>query len=295
MHWIVLAIALPAAFAVAARSQDVERVRVADAGAPLTQGVPRDVFLTLASPPDYERGSGTETAGTWLGPEYGTTKPAGRTSIAWRLSFRESKQIPSAAAAEQVTRGWPVDLKGGVSVDHVIGARIVGTMFGAYVLTRAPGSSSAAYEGALAFPIAPRLFALLHLDVLDPPSDAGRDGTYVVEGIPASIWNRGQALRALTGVRVEGSLAPTRVSRTVSNRGRVIRGLVADAFRHPVVRALVGLERLVGSSWQTVAKTRTNRRGAYTVRGIAKRARYRVVAVLDGNSARSVAVVAGRR
>jgi hypothetical protein len=288
--FVALAVSLGAV--PAASAQVIERVRVADAGAPLTKGFPRNVFVGLASPPAYQRGSSSGTAGTWVGPRYEAEGlPGGQSSMSWQLRFVPAKDAASAAAGIP-THGWPVDLKGGVSVPHVIGRRIVGTILGAYVLTRAPGDTSAAYDAGLAFPVGPKLYALADFAIVQPPSaDAGAGKTYLVNGVAASFWNRGQALRALTGARVEGSLPPTRVS--AAARGRVVTGTVADAFRHPVVGARVSLQRLVGSSWRAIASTKTDGRGDYVIRGISRRGRYRVVASVGGAAARSVDIRAG--
>ena len=123
--------------------------------------------------------------------------------------------------------------------------------------------------------------------------DAGAAGTYFVKGVPASIWNRGQAFWVLTGIELRGPLPPTRVSAEVAGGGRVVRGQVTDAFRHPVPRAQVRLQRRAGSAWRTVASTRSGPNGAYVLRGIATRGRYRSVATAGSAAVRSSAIVAG--
>jgi hypothetical protein len=272
-----------------AAAEVIERLRVADAGAPLTKAFPRNVFLALASPPTYQRAS----TGVWVGPRYDAGGSGGQTSIQWRLTFAPAKDA-AGAAAQIPTHGWPIDLKGGVSIAHVIGRRTVGTILGAYVLTRAPGDTSAAFDGGLAFPVGPGLYALVEFEALEPANDNAANGSvYTVNGVPTSFWNRGQVLWALNGAVIQGSLPPTRVSATVAAHGRAVRGAVADAFRHPVVGARVTLQRLVGSSWRVVASTKTDRRGAYAVGGISHRGRYRVVASVGGSAARSEALLAG--
>jgi hypothetical protein len=281
---------LPSAAAV------VDRVRVTEAGGAVTKSFPPSVFVSIASPADYVRATSSETAGRWVGPRYqasANSTRGGESTIAWHLRLAEGAK-DAEAAANTIAGGWPVDIKGGVSIPHVIRGRAVGTILGYYVLTRAPGSSSAAYEGALAFPVGPRLYALLRFELLEPASDdAGRDGRYLVKGIPASIWNRGQAFWSITSVRLEGNLAPAGVSARAAAGGRAIRGRVSDSFRHPVVGAPVRLERETGAGWRAVASTTTDGRGAYVLGGISKRGRYRVAATLGSARARSRAIVAG--
>jgi hypothetical protein len=286
-----LVVVLPSAAAV------IDRVRVTEAGGAVTKSLPPSVFVSIASPAEYVRAASSETAGRWVGPRYQATANStrsGESTIAWHLRFAEGAKDAEAAANAVEGRGWPVDIKGGVSIPHVIRGNAVGTVLGYYLLTRAPGSSSAAYEAALAFPVGPRLYALLRFELLEPGSDdAGRDGRYVVKGIPASIWNRGQAFWSITSVRLEGNLAPARVSARIAAGGRAIRGRVSDSFRHPVVAARVRLELETGAGWSAVASTTTDGRGAYVLPAVSKRGRYRVAATLGTARARSRAIVAG--
>jgi len=293
---LVVLVGVLATAAVAAPAQVTERVRVASAGGQLTKGFPAGVFVWIVSPPAYARASLAGDGGRWVGPRYAATGDGtvgGDTSISWSLRFAQAKDAV-AAANSSLAKGWPVDLRGGISVPHVIGGRTVGTILGHYVLTAPPGDRPAAYELAVAFAVGPGVFALLRYELPDPVSDdAGAAGSYVVNGLPASVWNRGQALWAMTSLELHGTLPPTRVSARVAPDGRVVRGTVGDAFRHPVVRARVALQRLTGSAWRTVASTRTDKHGVYALRGIATRGRYRTVATLGSAAVRSSSVVAG--
>ena len=289
-----LAAVLAFAATLPAAAQTIDRVRVAEAGAPLTSGFARTVFVTLAPPPEYSRAA----AGRWVGPRYQATGDGtvgGPTSLSWTLRFGEGGD-PAAAANALLTHGWPLDIRGGVSVPHVVRGRTVGTILGRYVLTRAPGADSARYEATVAFPLAPRVLALLRLEAAEPESEsAGDAGRYLVNGaVPVAVWNRGQTLWALTAVRVEGSLQPTRVSAQAAGGASVVRGAVADAFRHPVAGARVQLQRRDGGRWSRVAATRTNAAGRYRIRGVLQRGVYRTVATLGAAAARSRPVVAGR-
>ncbi len=297
-RFLVLELAAPLLVVVPAAAAVIDRVRIAEAGGAVTRSFPPSVFVSVTSPGDYVRASSSSSGGRWLGPRYqatGNGSLGGETSIAWHLRFTSGQKDAEAAAETVAHRGWPVDIKGGVSVPHVVAGRTVGTILGHYVLRRAPGAKSAAFDAAFAFPVASRLYALLRFELLEPATDdAGDQGRYVVKGsLPASIWNRGQAFWALTAVRLEGNLAPTRVAARVAPNGQAVRGTVADAFRHPIIGARVVLERETGAGWTRVASARTNSRGAYSVRGISRPGRYRAVAAVGRAVARSVSFFAG--
>jgi hypothetical protein len=284
------------ATAAAASGQVVERIHVSVAGGQLTKSIPAAVSLSIGSPPSYTRAALNGDSGRWIGPRYAAStngSVGGQTSISWSLDFAQAHD--AVAAAQSIPKhGWPVDLKGAVSVPHLIGKRTIGTILGAYVLTHPTSAGAAGYEAGVAFAVAPRVFALLHLDIATPASEsAGAAGTFLVNGIPLSLWNRGQALWVITGLELHGALPPTRVSARVAPDGRIVRGIVADAFRHPVVRARVVLQRQAGAAWLPVASTKTNVRGAYVLRGIVTRGRYRIVASLGSSAVRSPALLAG--
>ncbi len=127
----------------------------------------------------------------------------------------------------------------------------------------------------MAFPVAPKLHMFVRFLLLRPESDA----YYVKGSILASSWNRGQALLAMSRVRLEGNLAPSRV--TIRARGkRRIAGFVVDFYRHAVVSVPVVLERRSGSRWRRIASGRTSRFGGYAFK--VAPGSYRVRATLDG-------------
>jgi hypothetical protein len=292
----VLVIGGVLATAASASGQVVERIHVAAAGGQLTKAIPAAVSLSIGSPPSYGRAALNGDSGRWIGPRYAASangSVGGQTSISWSVDFAQGKNAV-ASAQSTLKHGWPVDLKGGVSVPHVVGKRTVGTILGSYVLTHPTSAAAAGYEAGVAFAVAPGVFALLHLDIATPASEsAGTAGTFLVNGVPLSLWNRGQALWVITALELHGALPPTRVSARVAPDGRVVRGIVADAFRHPVVRARVVLQRQTGSAWHPVASTKTNVHGAYVLRGIATRGRYRTVATLGSAAVRSAPLLAG--
>lgn len=289
----VSAVVLLTCAAAAARPSQVdERVRVAEAGQPVTATLPPGVFLVLASPPDYARQSSGGTTGSWVGPEYratGGSGPAGRARIEWMVRFEAGAKKTDEAATAALGQGWKDDFKGGISIPHLVGRRTVGTLDGDFVHTQGWREGEAVREAAMAFPLAPRLLVLVNFVAPEPAmEDAGAQGQYQVNSLPASLWNRGQMIRALSGVRVEGNLPPTRV--TISAAGSRLRGTVGDAFRHPLVGARVSVERLAGG-WRKAATTRTDARGEYAVR-VGRRGRYRAVVTLGKTTAISPTALA---
>ncbi len=294
---LVLSAASIAAASVSAASQPVDRVRLADVGGALTVDLPPTVFVSLAPPADYVRNAASAEHGDWTGPEYwasGKREQGGRASIGWTIRFDDHSTGSEAAARAGLVRSWDETLHGGVSVPHVVLGRQVGTIDGDFVLSVGAGASNAAHELAMAFAVAPHLYAIVNFLTSPTASSAGAAGEYLVLGsVPASTWNRGQALRAMTGVHVEGNLPPTRISAAATSGGRVVHGILADAFRHPVIRTPVTLESLRAGSWRKVTSTRTDFTGAYSIR-IGRRAQYRVVAGLGKTSIASAPVRAGR-
>jgi hypothetical protein len=262
-----------------ATASSVERVRVAGPG--VTSAFPRGLSLELTSPPAYARSSAGAAQGSWIGPGYwasGNGSVGGKASIRWSVGFQATKASARAVALAAPTHGFPLDKRDPLSVPHYVGKRVVGTLLGFYVIMHAAAPNDGSYEAALAFPVAPGAFAIVRFEFLDPASNsAGQWGNYLVGGLdPPSVWNRGQTFWALSGVKLLGNLPPTRVEVGVS--GRRVRGTVLDAFRHPVLRVPVSLQRRIGSSWRVQTSTKTNSRGLFSVRGL-KRGSYRAVVV----------------
>jgi hypothetical protein len=260
-----------------ATASSVERVRIAGPG--VTSAFPRGLSLELASPPAYTRRSVAGAQGNWAGPDYwasGNHDVRGKASIHWSVSFEATKASAKSIALKAPTHGFPLDKKDPLSVPHYVGKRIVGTLLGFYVITHAVAPNDGSYEAALTFPVAPGAFVIAHFEFLDPASNsAGEWGNYLVGGLdPPSVWNRGQAFWALSGVKLLGNLPATRVE--VSASGHRIRGAVMDAFRHPVLRVPVSLQRKIGSSWRVQTSTKTNAKGLFSIR-VPRRGAYRAV------------------
>lgn len=274
-----------------AAAQSVERVRVSGPG--VTSAFPRGISLQLASPPAYARRTAARTQGSWGGPDYwasGKRDLGGKASIRWSVAFSASASTARTLALRSSTHGWPLDKKDPLSVTHYAGKRAVGTILGYYVITRAPAPDDASYEAVLAFPVAPKAFSIVRFELADPATDsAGEWGNYLVGGLDLpSVWNRGQALWALSRIHLLGNLPPTRVSLAAS--GHILQGMVADAFRHPVLRVPVSLQRKIGGSWRPLTSTKTDGRGLFSVR-VAAHGTYRAVASSRGKSVASPAVL----
>lgn len=271
----------------------VERVRVAGPG--VTSAFPRGISLELSSPPAYARASAAADEGRWAGPEYWATGDAGKrgtSSIRWSVDFQARPGTAKAVVLSSSTHGWPVEKKDPIAIPHYIGKRIVGTILGFYAITRSPASNGAAYEADLAFPVAPRAFSVVRFDLVDPATDsAGEFGNYLVGGLDlASIWNRGQAFWALSGVSLVGNLPATRIELSVTRRA--VSGYVSDAFHHPVIGLPVSFQRREGDSWRPLTSQRTNGKGEIALHGLA-RGNYRAVATSRSGNVVSRAVFVG--
>ena len=280
-----LAAALTLAAAGAAAAGTVERIRVADAGSPETQAFPANVHVVLNAPPQYAAGP----PGVWVGPPYwptGQPEQRGNATMEWSVVFRDRALDAARAAAGAAARGWPEDQKSDISVPLVVGRRQVGALPGYFVLT----AERARYEAALAVPIGTGAQAIVRFLLGSPSVDSSPSGTYLVLGsFLASTWNRGQALIALSGVRVEGALPPKTVSIRTEPTRRIVRGRVVDPFVNPLVGVRVVLERAQGAGWAGVRAARTTISGTYRL-AAPGRGRYRTVVTLGDVTARSAVV-----
>jgi hypothetical protein len=271
----------------------IERVRVT---APVRgSGLPPGLVIELASPDDYSRATFSGMGGKWVGPRYQAPhdpSTGGAATIDWQLSFDTA---PAANAEQVVVRhvrntNWRRDQRGGVSIQRIVGRRVIGTILAeSYLMT--PGGQDARFEGVLAFQLDQNLHAVVHLDLLEPANDS-----FVVKQlIRASTWNRGQAFLAMTRVRLRGNLAPKVVSVRTARRGRELRGKVVDRLLHPVVGTPIALVlRRAGGRWVRVARGKTDQRGFYTLK-TGRRGAYRVTADMAGFKAESRPILAGRR
>ncbi|MGH3081561.1 MAG: hypothetical protein ACRDNH_10570 [Gaiellaceae bacterium] len=254
-----------------APGQAIERVRV---DRPST-ALPERLYLLVGSPDEYARVSFNGTSGSWIGPLYWRPEyPEGRNNatIDWEVGFDERPLATERIALVNLTRDWTEDQRAGISIEHVVGRRVVGTIPGFFVLQ--VERRSAPSELVVAFPVAPKLHVFVRFLLLRPESDA-----YVVKGsMLASSWNRGQALLAMSRTRLEGNLPPALVTARPRRKG-VLGGFVVDFHRHAVVTVPAVLERRAGSGWRRISSVKTNRLGGYNFR--VKLGTYRVRATLD--------------
>jgi Carboxypeptidase regulatory-like domain len=274
-----------------AGAQVVERVLVADP-ARVAHGLPPGLVVELTSPTDYNRAAAGATDGRWVGPQYISRdrSVSGASAIDWMVTFDERQGDADAVANANLKRGFGFrDQRGGLSVPHVVGNRLLGTIPGYYYLMT-PGEPDARFEAVLAFPLGASLHAVVRLHLLEPASDS----FVVKEIVSGSTWNRGQALLALSGIRLQGNLPPKIVSAKAAERGRKVKGKVVDRFLDPVVGAQVALERSAGGGWARVARGRTGPTGLYTLRP-GRRGTYRVTVNMGGFKAESRPLRAGPR
>jgi hypothetical protein len=262
-----------------APGQAIERVRVGNTPSPL----PVNLFLLLRSPAEYSR----VAAGSWAGPPYWLPEnPSVRNTatMTWQIGFDTRPFNTERIALANLSRDWTEDQRAGVSVDHVVGRRVVGTIPGFFILQVV--RRSAPTELVLAFPIAPRLHTWVRF-LLERPEN---DTFYVKGSILASSWNRGQALLAMSRVRLEGNLPPALV--TARARRELIGGSVVDLHRHAVVGVPAVLERRSGG-WRRISSVKTTRIGGYSFK--VKPGSYRVRATLGGRFSATSRAVRVRR
>ena len=271
---VTLAAGVVTALSVAqlAPGQAIERVRVERPAAAL----PDALYLTLSSPDEYSRAALRATSGSWSGPAYWRPdNPAVRNTATmdWEVGYDVRPLATERIALANLTRDWTEDQRAGVSVEHVVGRRVVGTIPGFFVLQ--VERRSAPSELVVAFPVAPRLHAFVRFLLLRPETD-----DYFVKGsIVASSWNRGQALLAMSRVRLEGNLPPSLVTIRARRKG-VVAGSVVDVHRHAVVGIPAVLERRMEGGWRRMRTVKTSAVGGYVFK--VKPGSYRVLATLSG-------------
>jgi hypothetical protein len=269
-----------------APGQSVERVRVSPN--PPVASVPPGLFVVVRSPDAYSRASTSGTRGSWIGPQFFRDgNPWGNASIDWEVGFDARRMDTERLALANLTRDWAEDQRAGVSVPHVVGGRIVGDIPGFFILQVVRQSSPS--ELVLAFPLSRDLHAYVRFLLTRPESN----DFFVNRTILASSWNRGQALVAMSRVKLEGNLPPSLVSIRQRRGGRIVAGFVLDFLRHPVVGVPVTLERRSGRGWSRVATVRSSRIGGYSFR--VAPGTYRARATLRPRYSATSATVRARR
>ena len=184
MRWAALltfAAGVVAALSVAqlAPGQASERVRVDRPAA----GLPSNLYVVVNSPDEYSRQALRSTSGSWVGPAYWLpSNPAMRANatIDWEVGLDERPLNTERIALANLTKDWVEDQRAGVSLEHVVGRRVVGTIPGFFVLQVERRSSPS--ELVLAFPVggeAPRLRPL--------PPPPSRDRRLLGQGLGARV------------------------------------------------------------------------------------------------------------
>jgi hypothetical protein len=284
---VTLAAGVVAALSAAqlAPGQAIERVRIDRPAAALPNGL----YLLVGSPEEYSRAALRATSGSWVGPVYWQPEnPAARNTatIDWEVGYDERPLATERIALANLSRDWAEDQRAGVSVEHVVGRRVVGTIPGFFVLQ--VQRKSAPSELVIAFPVSPKLHAFVRFLLLRPESD----DYYVKGSILASSWNRGQALLAMSRVRLEGNLPPSIVS-IRARRKRLVSGFVVDFHRHAVAGIRAVLERRTGRGWRRISRSTTTPVGGYRFK--VKPGSYRVTAILEGRFSATSRAVRVRR
>jgi hypothetical protein len=291
------ALASLAAGAVAALSvaqlapgQAIDRVRVAPN--PPVPSVPDGLFVVVGSPDAYSRAAASGSRGSWIGPGYrpqGAPNPWGNATIDWEVAFDGRQMDTERSALANLTQDWQEDQRAGASIPHIVGGRVVGDIPGVFVLQ--VQRQSAPSELVLAFRLSRDLHAFVRFLLTRPESNS----YYVNGSILASSWNRGQALVAMSRVKLEGNLPPALVSIRPRQGGRVLGGFALDFNRHAVVGIPVTLERRTGRGWRSVATVRTSRLGGYSFKVAPGTYRARATLATRFSATSRAARVRGRR
>ena len=295
MRWAALASL--AAGAVAALSvaqlapgQAIDRVRVAPN--PPVPSVPDGLFIVVGSPDAYSRAAASGSRGSWIGPGYrpqGAPNSWGNATIDWEVGFDGRQMDTERIALANLTQDWQEDQRAGASIPHIVGGRVVGDIPGFFVLQ--VQRQSAPSELVLAFRLSRDLHAFVRFLLTRPESNS----YYVNGSILASSWNRGQALVAMSRVKLEGNLPPALVSIRPRQGGRVLGGFALDFNRHAVVGIPVTLERRTGRGWRSVATVRTSRLGGYSFKIAPGTYRARATLATRFSATSRAARVRGRR
>jgi hypothetical protein len=283
---LLLALAAVAALAFGGSASAVAVERIPLGARPETAGFPPGVFLTLVSPPQYV----AQSPGRWVGPEYwasGDPSLRGSAIIDWSVTFRDRSVEPDSAAAAATPRGLREQERAGISIPHVHGRNVLGTVPSYFVLKH----SDALHDTALAIPLGPTAIAIIRFTFAAPAMNTvpGSGDNLVLGSFLASSWNRGQAFLALSGVQLEGNLPPSVVSVRHDPRKRALRGKVVDSFKHPLVGIPVVLERRVGSGWRRAGSARASAQGTFSLAAPGA-GRYRATVTVAGTTVRSGSV-----
>lgn len=267
---------------VASAAPVVDQVQVAVPGQSATRGFSSNLGVILVSPDQYERGCCYDSRqGQWKGPEWHASSGfAAPSHIDWSVSSVRTGRSTKALAAAGGRHGYPTVSQGALELRHVVDGRTVGKLKAYQVMDAAP-SPSAETEETLVVDLGRRVKSIVTIEASDPSVDSDPGlGTFTVNGMAASAWNRRQALATARNAYLEGNLPPRRVK--ANAKGGRVTGKVLDGFGHPV--ADVPLALLRGA--KKVAKGTSSPRGTFSLKAPAG-GTYRVLASLAGAKARS--------
>lgn len=244
----------------AATAATTDRVQVGRPGQNATAGFPLGLYTTVTVLPRYRAlGRFDGESRNWEGPAYRSGSGlTGRSTLDWQVTFVRGGSA-AAAARGALAQAWPVAERPSVRVPHRVGARVVGSIPVAALLTKGPGDNSAQYESVLAFPLCRGLFATAKFSLLNPGSVHTGDPSdvFTVDGTPAGAWNRARAVEALAQVGLLGHLPPGRV--TARAAGRAVSGTIRDCRGD----AMAGIDVRLVSGRATVARTQAAANGSY--------------------------------
>lgn len=246
----------------AATAATTDRVQVGRPGQNATAGFPLGLYTTVTVLPKYRAlGRFDGESRNWAGPAYRAASGLGDrpSTIDWQVTFVRTGSAAAAARGALGGQPFPVAERPQVRIPHRVGARVVGSIPAAALLTKAPGDNNAQYVSTLAFPLCRGLFATATFSLMNPGSEYGTDSsdTFLVDGTPAKTWNHDRALEALAQVALVGHLPAGRV--TARAAGRAVSGTVRDCRGD----AMAGIEVRLASGRATVARTKATANGSY--------------------------------
>jgi len=244
----------------AATAATKDRVQVGRPGQNATAAFPLGLYTSVSLLPKYRAlGRFDGESRNWAGPPYRSSSGLGSAStLDWQVTFVRAGSA-AAAARGALALDWPVAERPQVRVPHQVGARVVGAIPAAALLTKGPGDNNAQYESVLAFPLCGGLFVTASFSLLSPGSDyaSGPDDAFLVDGVPARQWNHDRALEALAQVALEGHLPLGRL--TARAAGRAVTGTVRDCRGD----AMAGIDVRLLSGRAVVARTKAAANGTF--------------------------------
>jgi hypothetical protein len=259
---VAAALALSCVLLTSAAAATKDRVQVGLQGQNATAGFPLGLYTSVTMLPKYRAVNHFDgDSRNWEGPAYRAASGLGNraSTIGWQVTFVRGGSAAAAARGSLVLQNWPVAERPLVRVPHRVGARVVGSIPAATLLTKGPGDNNAQYEAALAFPLCRGLFVTARFSLMTPGSDYGTGPTdpFLIEGVPTREWNHDRAVEALAQVALEGHLPLGRL--TARAAGRSVTGTARDCRGD----ALAGIDVRLLSGRRVAARTKAAANGSY--------------------------------